>query len=152
MDLERTFQNIEYFQMHSTKESLKRILKAFSNYETSVGYVQGMNFIAAVLLFHAGEVAAFWLLCALMDTYKLKMVLSSGLPGLPGHEERLERLGREELPNLFDHFDKMYVTLNLFSTDWIISIFMNFIPIELTHVYLGLFFEHSWDAFDHVAI
>jgi predicted aldo/keto reductase-like oxidoreductase len=66
-----------------------------------VGYVQGMNFIAAVLLYHAGEVAAFWLLCALMDTYKLKMVLSAGLPGLPAHEERLEKLGREELPELF---------------------------------------------------
>jgi hypothetical protein len=29
---------------------------------------------------------------------------------------------------------------------------MNFIPIELTHVYLGLFFEHSWKTFDHIAI
>jgi hypothetical protein len=57
-----------------------------------------MNFIAAVLLYHAGEVAAFWLLCALMETYKLKLVLTTGLPALPGHEERLEKLGREVLP------------------------------------------------------
>jgi hypothetical protein len=29
---------------------------------------------------------------------------------------------------------------------------MNFIPIELTQIYLSLFFDHSWKAFDHVAI
>jgi len=34
-----------------------------------------MNFIAAVLLYHAGEVGAFWLMCALMEKYKLKNVL-----------------------------------------------------------------------------
>jgi hypothetical protein len=32
-----------------------------------IGYVQGMSFIAAALLYHAGEVGAFWLLIALMD-------------------------------------------------------------------------------------
>jgi hypothetical protein len=32
-----------------------------------IGYVQGMSFIAAALLYHAGEVGTFWLLIALMD-------------------------------------------------------------------------------------
>jgi len=81
-DLERTFQHLEYFQRPAVKQSLKRILIAFSNYETTVGYVQGMNFIAAVLIVHTGEVAAFWLLCALMEKYQLKKVLSHGLTGL----------------------------------------------------------------------
>ena len=100
-----------------------------------------MSFIAAVLLFHGGEVAAFWLLCALMEkNYKLKHVLQQDLPGLQGHEEKLEALGRMRLPKLFEHFDKNFVTVSLFSTDWIISVFMNFIPIELTHIYIDLFF------------
>jgi hypothetical protein len=34
-----------------------------------------MSFIAAVLLYHGGEVAGFWLLCGLMDKYGLKDVL-----------------------------------------------------------------------------
>jgi len=61
---------------------LKRILLAFSNYEREVGYVQGMNFIAAALMFHTGEVAAFWLLCYFMEQYDLKKVLSAGMEGL----------------------------------------------------------------------
>jgi len=31
-----------------------------------------MNFIVASLIFHAGEVTAFWLLCSLMEKYDLK--------------------------------------------------------------------------------
>ena len=111
-----------------------------------------MNFIAAVLLFHAGEVAAFWLLCALMDKYELKKVLQTGLPGLQAHEDKIEQIGRQRLNRLFNHFDQTFVTLNLFSTDWIISMFMNFIPIELSDVYLSLFFQKSWEVFYEVAI
>ena len=54
---------------------LRRVLIAFSVYEREVCYVQGMNFIAAVLLYHAGEVGAFWLMCALIDKYQLKDLL-----------------------------------------------------------------------------
>jgi len=111
-----------------------------------------MNFIAAVLLYHGGEVSAFYLLTALMEKYDLKSVLSLGLPGLAKHEEKLEELCKEQLPELFKHFEENFVPLSLFSTDWIISIFMNFIPIELSHEYLGLFFEQGWPVFYKVGI
>ena len=81
-DLERTFIEIEFFQRSETRQALKRVLTAFSNYDQTVGYVQGMNFIAAVLFYHAGEVAAFWLLCALVDKHGLKSILQPGMPGL----------------------------------------------------------------------
>lgn len=152
MDLERTFQQIDYFKQEEIKASLLRILMAFAHYETSVGYVQGMNFIAAVLHYHAGEVAAFWLLCALMDKHGLNKVLSHGLVGLQSHEQEIEKLGLERLPKLFEHFDNQFVSVNLFSTDWIISMFLNFIPIEHSHVYLDLFFAHGWSVFYEVAI
>jgi hypothetical protein len=150
--LERTFQHLEYFKRPAVKQSLRRILLAFSNYESSVGYVQGMNFIAAALIIHTGEVAAFWLLCALMEKYELKKVLSYGLVGLQHHEDQIEALGRKQLPRLFEHFDKTFVSVNLFSTDWIISVFLNFIPIELTSAYLDLFFSKGWDVFYEVAL
>ena len=63
---------------------------AFSNYEPSVGYVQGMNFICAALIYHTGEVAAFWLLAAIIEGYNLKKVLSHGMVGLYIHEQKLE--------------------------------------------------------------
>lgn len=61
-------------------------------------------------------------------------------------------MGRKRLPALFAHFDANFVTTNLFSTDWIISIFLSIIPIDLTHIYLDLFFEQSWDVCYETAI
>lgn len=56
------------------------------------------------------------------------------------------------MPDLFRHFDKTYVSISLFSTDWIISIFLNFIPIDLSHLYLDLLFEKGWPVFYEVCI
>ena len=112
-----------------------------------------MSFIAAVLLFHGGEVAAFWLLCALMEKkYQLKYVLQQDLPGLQAHQLKLEELGRLKLPKLFEHFDRNFVTVGLFATDWIISVFMNFIPIEISHIYVDMFFKKGWNVFYEVSI
>lgn len=61
-------------------------------------------------------------------------------------------MGREALPDLFSHFDRTYVSISLFSTDWIISIFLNFIPIELSHLYLDLFVDKGWPVFYEVCI
>lgn len=67
LDLERTFIETEYFNRAENKQAIKRMLLAFSNYDKQLGYVQGMNFIAGVLLYHCGEVHAFWLLCTIMS-------------------------------------------------------------------------------------
>lgn len=52
-----------------------------------------MSFIAGALLYHAGEVATFWLLISLMDEYCLKDIFKQNLPGLARHEKAIQRLG-----------------------------------------------------------
>ena len=49
-----------------------------------------MNYVAAILLYHAGEVGAFWLLYQLMEKYDLKQVMQQGMSGLAFHEEKIE--------------------------------------------------------------
>ena len=80
------------------QKCLIRVLLAYSHYEPSIGYVQGMSFIAASLLYHAGEVRAFWLLIALMDQYNMKEIFKPNLPGLAKHESIIEKLGKKYLP------------------------------------------------------
>ena len=45
-----------------------------------------MNYVVAVLLYHAGEVGAFWLLYTLMEEFKLKEVMQMGMVGLQIHQ------------------------------------------------------------------
>lgn len=151
-DVERTFTDMEFFQKESTKSSLRRILIALTNYEQTVGYVQGMNFIAAALLYHAGEVAAFWLMCALIDKYQLKDILQPGLPGLNHHNEIIQQRVSEELPDLHRHLQANFVSVPLLTTDWVIGLFMNCLPLELTASFLDNFFKEGWKAFYDLAI
>jgi hypothetical protein len=72
----------------------------------SVGYVQGMNYIASVLLYHAGEEGAYVLLKVLLDKFDFQRVLISGFPGLKDHNKALLMKGRKKLPILFDHLLK----------------------------------------------
>ena len=111
-----------------------------------------MNFIAAVLLYHAGEVAAFWLMCALIDKYDLKEVLRSGFPGLTQHNEVIQKRIIKELPKLHKHLQANYVPLSLLTTDWIIGLFMNCLPLGLTATFLDHFFRDGWSAFYGLAL
>lgn len=84
------------------------MLTAYAHYEPMIGYVQGMSYIAAALMYHAGEVATFWLLIALMDQYSLKDIFKQNLPGLTKHETAIEKLGRTYLEDVFKHFVRIW--------------------------------------------
>lgn len=48
------------------------MLSAFSKYDNTIGYVQGMNFIVGSLLVHCAEDIAFWLFVSLIEDYQLR--------------------------------------------------------------------------------
>lgn len=50
LDSSRTFPDTDYYSNGDGKTVLIRLLTAFSKYNQTIGYVQGMNFIAATLL------------------------------------------------------------------------------------------------------
>lgn len=79
-------------------------------------------------------------------------MLKPGFPGLDLHNERLEKLIKSNLPRLSEHFQRIDVSVNLFSTEWVMSIFLSFIPIELTNMYLDAFFQSGWEVFYRVSI
>ena len=85
-DVSRTYpSHIHYCQRHGLgQRQLYRVLKGYALYDTEVGYVQGMAYIAAIFLMYMGEEEAFWLLVAL-------------LKGAAGHEP-LEGLFTPGLP------------------------------------------------------
>lgn len=115
-DLGRTFPLRRYFcDRGAGQRALERILVTFAKYDPRVGYVQGMNFLAGALLFHASEAAAFWLFVALLEDYELRdaflpgMLLLDGgimigLPGLYKHTQIIDLLIFENLHDVYMHF------------------------------------------------
>ena len=43
-----------------------------NNLKIKIGYVQGMNFIAAALLYHAEEYIAFWLFILIFERFEMR--------------------------------------------------------------------------------
>jgi hypothetical protein len=60
-------------------------LVAFSKYDQSIGYVQGMNFIVGSFLLHCSEEIAFWLFISLIEDYEMRDIYQTRLPGLYKH-------------------------------------------------------------------
>ena len=79
-DLARTFPNCPTFSSNPEfRNKLRNILIAYSIYDHEVGYVQGMNVVAAVLLYHVKEEdKSFWTLVELMDEQELRMIYLAG--------------------------------------------------------------------------
>lgn len=84
-DISRTFPNhIHYHQRHGLgQRQLYNVLKAYSVYDRHVGYVQGMGFIAGLLLLYMCEEDAFWLMVAILKGIAHEPLEGLFQPGLP---------------------------------------------------------------------
>jgi hypothetical protein len=71
-----------------------------AKHSSSAGYTQGMNNIAASLLYHTSEVIAFELVIRLLNDYHLKEVHMIKLPGFYLHCQVLEQMFEDLMPDL----------------------------------------------------
>eukprot|EP01066_Platyproteum_vivax_P015123 Platyproteum_vivax@DN6721_c0_g1_i1.p1 len=67
LDLRRTFPDNRTYKAASGLDQLGRVLHAFSLHCPKVGYCQGLNFIAAILLLFMPEELAFWSLVQIVN-------------------------------------------------------------------------------------
>jgi hypothetical protein len=76
-DINRTFPELNKFKedISSGKNKLFNVLKAYSCYDNEIGYVQGMNYLAAMLLLYIeDEVKCFWCLVYLLHRKNWRQV------------------------------------------------------------------------------
>ncbi|CAG9318891.1 unnamed protein product [Blepharisma stoltei] len=147
MDLLRTFPDVPYFSSEVGRESLKRVLCAVTKYNIKLGYVQGMNFLAASLLYHTSESQTFWMMLILLDKYELKENFKPDFPGLMRHCYVVDFLLERRLPRLGQHFKEMMITSPMFLTDWCLTLFTRQIPLRYNYKILGNFFKQGWGFF-----
>lgn len=147
IDLPRTFPKNAYFSKGKGKEALGRVLYAFANFNPQVGYVQGINFIAAALLWHSTEVDAFWLLVSLMEDYGLKENYLPSMPGLGKHVHVVEYLVLHHMPDLYKHLLNYNISVQMFANDWCLTLFACIVPYRSMKCIFDCFFKYSWSFF-----
>lgn len=113
----------------------ERLLIAYSRHRPSVGYCQGLNFVAATLLQLLDEQSAFVVFCGLLE--RLPKDLYSCDPERLAdcrlaQQEGVRRLLRAERPELFAHMDAVDLDLNLFLPRWLTCLFASVLPTPAT--------------------
>ena len=126
----RTFGNLPFMKMpkYDAKPRLFRILRAYANHDKSLGYTQGMNIIAAVILMtmsnygsklfmleeedyldlaeaeHNPEVNTFFILNYIMQDMNWRKVLEDGTPKLLELLVLFENIIEKRFPKLQSFF------------------------------------------------
>ncbi|KAK6589741.1 TBC domain containing [Cryptosporidium xiaoi] len=141
-DISRTFPKHALFRdRHSHGQgSLFSVLRAYSLYNPDVGYCQGMGFIVGILLMHMQEEDAFYMLISILDKYKFSGLFLPGLPLLNTYLERLRRLFKRRIPNLYNHFKSENVDETMFASQWFMTIFAYSFSLDKVARIWDLFF------------
>jgi len=135
LDIDRTYRNHIIFRerFNQGQQSLFNVLKAYSVYDTEVGYCQGMSSVASLLLMYMTEEEAFWSLVSLMEheKYQFRGLFLPSFPLLYRNYAVHESLLHEELPKVHSHFNVEGLTSSMYSTKWFLTIFSGNIPFPM---------------------
>ena len=151
-DLNRTYPSSTTFKKDRILNKLKNVLRAFSNYDNSIKYFQGMNFIVGFFLYHCDEYIAFWLFVALLEEYDLRPIFMTNFPGFNLHVKRIEIILQKEYENIWKTFTKFGVKVEIFMVEWVFSLFSSLIPLELQMEFYKGFFSQGWIFFYKMCI
>uniref|UniRef100_A0A8C0RBP5 KIAA0232 n=1 Tax=Canis lupus familiaris TaxID=9615 RepID=A0A8C0RBP5_CANLF len=118
LDISRTFPNLCIFQQGGPyHDMLHSILGAYTCYRPDVGYVQGMSFIAAVLILNLDTADAFIAFSNLLNK-PCQMAFFRVDHGLMlTYFAAFEVFFEENLPKLFAHFKKNNLTPDIYLID-----------------------------------
>jgi len=129
-DLLRTFQTIDLFATPNMKNKLLRILKALVAYDKTIGYTQGMNFIAAGLIIHCDESVTFWLCTGLFEKYEIRELYSEDFSGMYKHINVFKFFLKKYLGKINTKFEEVDFQPDVYMMNWILTFMCSYIPLN----------------------
>ncbi|KAJ3272097.1 ecotropic viral integration site [Terramyces sp. JEL0728] len=150
MDVHRTFPDHELFKERDGEgqKSLFRVLEAYSIYDNSLGFCQGMPFcVGPLLMQNIPEDKVFAMFTAMMGRIPRNSILddlkwdyslnsaegtrslfTTGLDGLDLILYQHSYLVAELLPDLAEHFTEYGITPSTYATQWFLTFFASCFP------------------------
>ncbi|KAF7724360.1 hypothetical protein EC973_001148 [Apophysomyces ossiformis] len=154
-DLARTFPHVDMFKQEGGdgQQALERVLKAYSLYDSLVGYCQGLAFLVGPLLMNMSEQQAFCVFVRLMETYEMRTMFTLNMEGLQLRLYQFSSLFSQILPELSDHLADHTVNAPMYASQWFLTLFAYAFPIPLIfRIYDIVFAEGAAETIMRVAI
>ena len=80
----------------------------------------------------------------MMDEYKLRENYLFRFPGLTKHCETTNYLLSQYFPRIHSHFIEHDLMVQMFATDWYLTLFTSLVPIQFSDSILGAFIKYGW--------
>ncbi|XP_052179015.1 uncharacterized protein LOC127792531 [Diospyros lotus] len=152
-DLPRTYPGHPWLDTPDGHSALRRVLVAYSFRDSEVGYCQGLNYVAALLLLvMKTEEDAFWMLAVLLENVLVNDCYTNNLSGCHVEQKVFKDLLVQKCPKMAAHLAELEFDVSLVATEWFLCLFSKSLPSETTlRVWDVLFYEGAQVLF-HVAL
>jgi len=135
-DLHRSMPSHPYYSNQPKNlEPLRNVLLAYAARNPAVGYCQGMNIVAAMLLLYLSEEVAFWVLSCIIEEiapdYYNKQLFGSQVD-----QKVFNRLVKRKYPDLYAHLKTIGMPLHLLTLPWFMTFLIDCIPWDASLVVL----------------
>lgn len=129
-DLHRSMPSHPYYASQPKNlEPLRNVLLAYAARNPAIGYCQGMNIVAAMLLLYLPEEVAFWVLTSIVEEiapdYYNKQLFGSQVD-----QKVFNRLVKTKYPDLYAHLKKVGMPLHLLTLPWFMTFLIECVPWE----------------------
>lgn len=141
-DIRRTFAELSLFQEGMLyHDSLYRILQAFAMFRPDIGYVQGMSYLAGiVLLYVRDEYKSFMNFSNLMLKYPIMPFYTFNEEFVTKVLQLYKQLFQINLPDLCDHFEMEEIKPRQYVYKWVMTLFSTSLPLKIVSRVWDLYF------------
>lgn len=148
-DVRRTFPGNPNFQLacDSGNNQLYNILKAYSQHDVRVGYCQGMNYIAGMLLLHLeDERLAYLCFLYVMFENNWRELYTPNMKRLHSLIDELTLRLKKRVPAVYEHFRKQDVSMVGLFSHIFLTAFVYKAPLEFSVRMFDLFLLDKEEA------
>jgi hypothetical protein len=148
-DVMRTYPELGvYFPESPASRRLINVLAALAVRFPEMGYVQGMNFICASLIYHLkDDHLTYGVFCYFIEFLNLQEVYKEGLPGLKHHSGEFTKKLEKKLPDVHILFEKFCIIPEMYLTEWLIPLGCYHLPLKDTGHLFRLMLKQGWEFF-----
>ncbi|CAB3384201.1 Hypothetical predicted protein [Cloeon dipterum] len=142
LDISRTFPYLSIFKEGGPNyDSLLNVLAAYVCYEPDLGYMQGMSFIAAVLILNLDPAEAFVCFANILNRPCQQAFFGMNEAAMKAYYNTYNDLLTENMPQLSKHFAQEQLAPDMYFVQWMYTMFSNALHYDIACRVWDLYFR-----------